>query len=81
MSPVPDALFSHPRLARVYDAFDDPRPDLLPHLELLRGPVARTVVDVGCGTGNVARVFLTDDDLSAALRGVRRALRPGGASS
>jgi SAM-dependent methyltransferase len=29
-------------------------------------------------TGNVAQVFLTDDDWSRALQGIRRALRPGG---
>ena len=29
-------------------------------------------------TGNVAQVFLTDDDWDRTLRGVRAALRPGG---
>lgn len=35
-------------------------------------------VDLGLMTGNVAQVFLTDEDLSATLRGMQDALRPGG---
>ena len=35
-------------------------------------------VDIALMTGNVAQVFLTDDDWSATLRGIRDALRPGG---
>lgn len=35
-------------------------------------------VDIAFMTGNVAQVFLTDDDWSATLRGIRDALRPGG---
>ncbi|MFI7601194.1 class I SAM-dependent methyltransferase [Actinoplanes sp. NPDC049681] len=34
--------------------------------------------DLAVMTGNVAQVFLTDEDWLAALRGVRGALRPGG---
>ncbi|MGI5273571.1 class I SAM-dependent methyltransferase [Nonomuraea sp. CA-218870] len=34
--------------------------------------------DLATMTGNVAQVFLTDDAWTAALRGVRAALRPGG---
>jgi ubiquinone/menaquinone biosynthesis C-methylase UbiE len=34
--------------------------------------------DVALMTGNVAQVFLTDDDWNRALDGVHRALRPGG---
>jgi ubiquinone/menaquinone biosynthesis C-methylase UbiE len=135
---VPDAAFAHPRLAAIYDAFDDDRSDLDVYEALVAELGARTVLDVGCGTGslavrlagsglrvvgvdpagasldvargkphahrvrwvhgdaaalptdldettdlaimtgNVAQVFLTDDDLHATLTGVRRALRPGG---
>jgi SAM-dependent methyltransferase len=132
---VVDALFSDPRLARLYDDFDGPRDDL-DHYELIVHELgARHVLDVGCGTGslacrlaaagidvvavdpaeasldvargkagaeqvrwirgdatdlpplqmdlalmtgNVAQVFLTDDDLSATLCGIHAALRPGG---
>ena len=35
-------------------------------------------VDLAVMTGNVAQVFLTDEDWAATLRGVRDALRPGG---
>ena len=35
-------------------------------------------MDLATMTGNVAQVFLTDDDWRATLRGVRAALRPGG---
>lgn len=35
-------------------------------------------VDLALMTGNVAQVFLTDEDLSATLHGIQGALRPGG---
>lgn len=35
-------------------------------------------VDLALMTGNVAQVFLTDEDLSATLFGIQGALRPGG---
>ncbi|MEW1959298.1 class I SAM-dependent methyltransferase [Kineococcus sp. NPDC059986] len=131
---MPDPLFADPRLAVVYDAFEDPhRPDLDPYAARALRPGVRRVLDVGCGTGvlaarlaaagldvvgadpaaaslavararstdvtwlhvaasdlpaldvdlavmtgNVAQVFLSDDDLRAALAGVARAVRPGG---
>jgi len=34
--------------------------------------------DLAVMTGNVAQVFLTDDEWTRALRGIRAALRPGG---
>lgn len=52
---VPDALFADPRLAALYDVFeDDARPDLAPYLDRARELGARTVLDVGCGTGVLA---------------------------
>jgi SAM-dependent methyltransferase len=132
---VPDAIFAHPRLAAVYDAFDDDRGDLAAYLAIADELGARRVLDLGCGTGclalllarsgrivvgvdpaeaslavarskahagevtwrcgdatglpaldvdlavmtgNVAQVFLTDDEWAATLRGVRAALRPEG---
>ncbi|HEX7745102.1 MAG TPA: class I SAM-dependent methyltransferase [Micromonosporaceae bacterium] len=132
---MPDAIFAHPRLARVYDAFDGERTDLDAYLRIAEEFDARHVLDIGCGTGslairlagsgrqvtgvdpaaaslevarskpgaasvtwfhgeattlpalsadfammtgNVAQVFLDDDDWSATLHGIRVALRDGG---
>ena len=132
---MPDAIFADPRLAAVYDAFDDDRGDLPAYLALAAELSASRVLDVGCGTGslavllarhgyqvtgvdpaeaslriaarkpfgeavtwihgdagavppimadvafmtgNVAQVFLTDDDWLRTLRAVHAALRPGG---
>ncbi|HET9168763.1 MAG TPA: methyltransferase domain-containing protein [Actinospica sp.] len=51
---MPDPIFAEPRLAAVYDAFDGPRDDLDFYLAVADEFEARTVVDVGCGTGNLA---------------------------
>ncbi|MEY9931966.1 SAM-dependent methyltransferase [Catenulispora sp. GP43] len=55
---MPDAIFAHPRLAAIYDTFDDDRSDLDAYVaiaaELTPGPAAASVVDVGCGTGSLA---------------------------
>lgn len=132
---MPDAIFDHPRLAAVYDAFDGHRDDLDPYLDLADELAASVILDVGCGTGslavrlaarrrtvvavdpaeaslevarlkdgaakvqwihgdatalpalsadlavmtgNVAQVFLTDENWERALRGIGAALRPGG---
>ncbi|MBG0828008.1 class I SAM-dependent methyltransferase [Planomonospora sp. ID67723] len=132
---MPDAIFAHPRLARVYDAFDGDRDDLAAYLDIADELGADRVLDVGCGTGclavllaesgravvgvdpaeaslevarskdrtagitwvhgdattvpaldadlavmtgNVAQVFLTDDDWARTLRGIHAALRPHG---
>jgi ubiquinone/menaquinone biosynthesis C-methylase UbiE len=131
---VADALFEDPRLASIYDLLDDPRDDLDAYLALVEASGARSVLDIGCGTGtfacllaargievaavdpaaasvavarrkphanavrwllgdasalpelrvdvvtmtgNVAQVFVTDEDWATALRGAHRALRPG----
>jgi SAM-dependent methyltransferase len=132
---VPDAIFAHPRLARIYDAFDGDRDDVDAYLGIVGELGAARVLDVGCGTGclairlagagrtvvgvdpsaaslevarakeqpdgitwvhgdvtavpaacadlavltgNVAQVFLTDDDWAQVLERIHRALRPGG---
>lgn len=51
---VPDAIFSHPRLAAVYDAFDGNRGDLDAYVAIADEVRAGLVLDVGCGTGNLA---------------------------
>jgi SAM-dependent methyltransferase len=132
---MPDAHFSVPRLADIYDALDPDRNDLDAYLAVVDELGARSVLDIGCGTGtfacllagrgvevtgidpaaasldvarrkphaervrwlsgdatalpplqvdlatmtgNVAQVFLTDQDWALALEAVRRSLRPGG---
>lgn len=134
-----DAIFDNPRLAAIYDALDPDRSDLDAYVTMVDEFVARSVLDVGCGTGtfacmlasrdldvvgvdpaaasldmarqkdgadrvrwthgtatdvrgevpelamdlavmtgNVAQVFLTDDDWDATLTAVYDVLRPGG---
>ena len=132
---MPDAVFDVPRLAEVYDPLYPDRCDLDVYLAIVDEFGARSVVDVGCGTGtfacmlahrgvnvigvdpaaaslevarrkpgadrvqwlfgdattlpgiqvdmatmtaNVAQVFLTDEDWTATLHGIRAALRSGG---
>jgi SAM-dependent methyltransferase len=51
---VPDLIFSDSRLARIYDAFDGPREDLSLYTGVADEFGARSVLDVGCGTGCLA---------------------------
>ncbi|MCC3278681.1 class I SAM-dependent methyltransferase [Arthrobacter sp. zg-Y40] len=51
---MPDQLYENPRLAAIYDALDPERSDLGPYLFMVREFDARTVVDLGCGTGVLA---------------------------
>src|SRR5215472_17371478 len=51
---VPDAIFTHPRLAAIYDAFDGPRGDLAAYASIAEELGAHRVLDVGCGTGCLA---------------------------
>ncbi|PRY02740.1 class I SAM-dependent methyltransferase [Allonocardiopsis opalescens] len=51
---MPDAIFAHPDLARLYDAFDGDRADLAAYLAIAAELGAASVLDVGCGTGSLA---------------------------
>lgn len=132
---MPDAIFAEPRLAEIYDSLDSDRSDLDVYAAMAEEFGARSVLDLGCGTGtlacwladrglevtaidparaslevarrkpgadrvrwrqtdaarlpplqadlavmtgNVAQVFVTDEEWAAALAAVRQALRPAG---
>jgi SAM-dependent methyltransferase len=51
---MPDAIFADPRLAAVYDALDPDRGDLDVYAAMAAEFGARSVLDVGCGTGTFA---------------------------
>lgn len=51
---VTDSLFDDPRFAPLYDAFESDRSDLDAYAALVEEFGARTVLDVGCGTGTFA---------------------------
>ncbi len=130
-----DTHYEDPRLAHIYDSLDGERSDLDVYIALVEELGARSVLDIGCGTGtfacqlalrglhvvgldpaaaslevarmkpgaghvrwilgsstalpplevdlatmtgNVAQVFVTDDEWMATLRAINQALKPGG---
>jgi SAM-dependent methyltransferase len=82
---VPDAIFAHPRLARIYDAFDGDRDDLDTYLRIAGELAAGRVLDVGCGTGCLAirlaetgRVVVGVDPSAASLEVARSKEQPDG---
>lgn len=50
----PDAGFAHPRLAALYDPLDPDRSDLEVYVGIAAEFGARSVLDIGCGTGTFA---------------------------
>jgi SAM-dependent methyltransferase len=70
---VVDATFGEPRLAAIYDALDPDRSDLDAYLDMVEEFGARSVLDLGCGTGTFA--------LLLAARGIEViGVDPAGAS-
>lgn len=51
---MPEAIFDHPRVARVYDPLDPDRSDLDSYVDVVDEFAATEVLDVGCGTGTLA---------------------------
>lgn len=78
---MPDALFEDPRLVALYDALEGERLDLPPYVALVEELGARTVLDLGCGTGELAvrlariGVAVTGVDPAAASLDVARTKR------
>jgi SAM-dependent methyltransferase len=60
---VPDAIFDHPRVARVYDPLDPDRSDLDTYVSLVDEFRATAVLDVGCGTGTFCSRLVTERGL------------------
>jgi ubiquinone/menaquinone biosynthesis C-methylase UbiE len=54
-----DASFEDPRLAAIYDALDPDRSDLDAYVAMVEELAARSVLDLGCGTG-VFALMLAD---------------------
>jgi SAM-dependent methyltransferase len=79
---MPDAIFENPRLAGTYDGLDPDRGDLDAYTAMAAEFGARTVLDVGCGTGTLAcllagrGVEVTGVDPAAASLAVAQA-KPG----
>ncbi|MFN8023167.1 MAG: class I SAM-dependent methyltransferase [Acidimicrobiales bacterium] len=79
---MPDDLFAVPRLARIYDAIEGARPDLDHYEAIVDEFGARSVLDVGCGTGVFALrlaargIAVTGVDPAAASLEVARS-KPG----
>ena len=59
---MPDAIFDEPRLAAIYDALDPDRSDLDAYVAMIDEFGARSVLDLGCGTG-VFALLLADRGL------------------
>jgi SAM-dependent methyltransferase len=80
---VPDPIFADPRLARIYDDLDADRSDLDAYERIVADLAARSVLDIGCGTGTFALRLAARDievvgvDPAAASLDVARA-KPGG---
>jgi SAM-dependent methyltransferase len=54
---VQDPIFADPRLAKIYDLWEGDRVDLPHYLAIATELGARSVLDVGCGTGNWASML------------------------
>ena len=82
MRRVVDPIFAEPRLAEVYDPLDPDRSDLDAYVAVVEEFGARSVLDIGCGTGTFACLLarrgcsVTAVDPAGASLAVARA-KPG----
>ncbi|MFN8099826.1 MAG: hypothetical protein U0Q21_16230 [Dermatophilaceae bacterium] len=67
----PDATFADSRQAALYDLFDNDRRDLDAYVAMIEEFDARTVIDIGCGTGCLA-VRLAESGTQVTGVGPRR---------
>jgi SAM-dependent methyltransferase len=56
---MPEPIFADPRLVAIYDVFDGPRLDLDHYLSILNELNAKSVLDIGCGTGCFACLLIS----------------------
>lgn len=81
---MPDPIFQEPRLAAIYDPLDPDRSDLDAYAALADELGARSVLDIGCGTGTFACLLarqgweVTAVDPAAASLEVARRKRGAG---
>jgi SAM-dependent methyltransferase len=59
-----DPIFSDPRLAIIYDAFDGERHDLVHYVKIIKDLKAEVVIDLGCGTGCLS-LLLAEEGIRA----------------
>ncbi len=51
---MPDLIFEDARLVSIYDSLDGPRKDLDHYISIVKELGAKSLLDVGCGTGSLA---------------------------
>jgi 2-polyprenyl-3-methyl-5-hydroxy-6-metoxy-1,4-benzoquinol methylase len=81
---MPDAIFDDRRLAAIYDSVDADRSDLDAYVALADELGARSVLDIGCGTGTFACLLAQRgkdvtgvDPATASLDVLAKTSRPG----
>src|SRR6266536_2970501 len=78
---VVDPIFAERRLAEVYDPLDPDRSDLDAYASMVDEFGARSVLDIGCGTGSVACGRTDQAWCRSGAVGARRRGRPAPAAA